>query len=441
MTRRQGKQSFISLARAKQLHKTELNYREAENIQTKVRGQYAEALDMAMTAVLGDLIQRRDTVVQATEAAYFAYRELLDAEIQELGYKRPEKGDYHIAIYREAMQSLKKKGIVFALPGPWAEKTEGKIDLLKLERVESDTNKAENKHGKITTPAVTINADGTTSVSAGTASKRSTTATYSRQYTSPGVSGMVRGIQNIDSVIIGEALVAADVLSLYDATQGLPSQVRQTAGIMNDTYYRLGMDYSMPQAIADLLSNLWNQLDDSQKAKVNALYQTQTHEGSKIKNKKDQAKLSVEKKLTGLTDLIASIEQEREQLRQELGNPKVNNVMIAEQTESDAVENPPETVQPEDTVTVEQGFPVKRSSDSVIGWLERILNERPDNISAAQWVAIQQINSWTDLIDFADSLTGSNKFDILERAILNVAMVQGQSRNGPKIIRNIHNRN
>ena len=201
--------------------------------------------DSGLNAMLGDTKKLRDGVTQSAEImhAVFMYHYNKAVTAEKVRLKRPETGE----LTNAETLALIKKSVKQWLPqykGPLMSANETSfVDLSK--RISTRTSSTANR---VTT---TVRNFTKTARNPGDTRDR-VNEPKNKEFTSPSVSALIRGIINMDATLLALSLDGnPNVLALYDAVFGRPEDLMAISETYNDNYMKYGMETS----VADIMRN------------------------------------------------------------------------------------------------------------------------------------------------------------------------------------------
>ena len=119
------------------------------------------------------------------------------------------------------------------------------------------------------------------------------TLTFAPEFISPGVSAVIRMIQNIDSVLIGTAIKHnPKVIPIHDAIYSAVTEAIENAKVYNNKFKDIGITHSLLKDIKEQLQKTVNNLSKESKKEVEEKLKTDTFEIDSLERKLKRLKES-----------------------------------------------------------------------------------------------------------------------------------------------------
>ena len=249
-----------------------------KNTFTKI---FKPAITTALDQFTTPLKKSRDAIIKSGEIQYTAFKYKYDEAIQSYLDKTGKK---------TAPKAIKNKIAEELAPihmplvyGPWSEGTALQI----IKDVGNVSNKDEArvdirfKAGQEISSAVK---EGPNFIEKGKLDKDSITSNaYSREYATPGVSTYSNTIQNIDSVLLGEAMEKnPEVLAIFDALMSNVTDAVNNNDGYNESFRETSADFSVIDKALDRLLEAKDNLDSFEISEIEKIYKKESFEAKAL---------------------------------------------------------------------------------------------------------------------------------------------------------------
>jgi hypothetical protein len=284
------------------LYSFEFNRNITRQIEGKFNSVYADIIEVALDDLIGPIKEAREIIVQAIEAQYFAFINAFEKETV---------GISNVATRMAIAGKLADKYMP-RMSGPWST---NKDELIQLIKTESNQDKAvQIKHKESDYKVYKRNGKNWDPLRTGTADTKGNKAPqyleaniFTPDFANPGVASAINMVQNMDSVVLGDLLIAnPEVLPIFDAVISSVNDAISNAAIYNEAFKQRALSHSFLADTKTQLAAIFDKMSATELAEVNKRIQEKGYAGVGLQKELTEAKnnkqrLKITKKIKALT--------------------------------------------------------------------------------------------------------------------------------------------
>jgi predicted NAD-dependent protein-ADP-ribosyltransferase YbiA (DUF1768 family)/plasmid maintenance system antidote protein VapI len=299
------------LAEGKSLKEYILSDSEQIRLKSSFRRMFEPSVTAALDEFTTPLKDARDAIIKSGEMQFITFMYKFEEALAQ--YRKDVGLTLDANVSRSVKEAIAEDLALTYMPliyGPWSQQSPLQIIKTKLNTKNKDEARVNiaftgqhaikhtAKHGYKFIPVK----EGDGVIKRASISSNS----YSRTYVEPSVSMYSNTIQNIDSVIIGEAMAKnPEVLGIFDALMSNITDSFENNTRYNESFRKVSRDFSVIENALKRLVEVKNELSDTEIKKIEKLYRKNSFEGKNLQKRIDLArnarqKTNLEGQLKGL---------------------------------------------------------------------------------------------------------------------------------------------
>ena len=265
------------------LYSFEFDYKLKGSIESSFDKIYADVIKEALDELIGPIQEAREVIVQAVEAQYFAFINAFEKETA---------GVSNIAT-KMAIAGMLADKYMPRMSGPWSTNPNELIQLIKFHN--TDANAVQIKHKGVYVTNYKKSGKNWNPMNAGE-NVYIQANSFTPEFTNPGVASAINMVQNMDSVVLGDLLIAnPQVVPIFDAVISSVNDAVKNKDLYNVAFKKWGLEHSFLEDTQKQLSSIFKGMPIEEIAEVNELIQTKGHAAIQLNKKLKHAKSNKER--------------------------------------------------------------------------------------------------------------------------------------------------
>jgi len=334
---------IVAMLKKDELKSFTLDKRQSYTIQKDFKDIFTPAITTALDEFIKPLAKARDAIIKSGDIQYRAFKHEYTKALKVQADKRGVAVEKLTLTEQKAIAESLAVELMPLVYGPWSS-DDTLIQIIKDIRLENSSNRNDVlfkeqriqfavKNGK---KFKVVNTTGKKSIIA---------SNFQREYVTPSVSAYTNTIQNIDSVILGEALLEnPEVLAIFDAIMSNVTDALDNSNEYNEAFRDVALNFSVLEKALERTLAVKGNLSKEAIEAVNKDYRENSHEATQLLNKLETTKDPAERAIIesqiaalgfdaiemGFHEEVARVARMKNIMAQVFGNEWLENATISQ---------------------------------------------------------------------------------------------------------------